>query len=98
VSLRQKSSRSARTPTARPGIASPAEPPSDPAHGGRCASFRLVVTGAGIVGSFWILHCTEKLPGSRSPSVTNLARAKLREPPIWIIREVADGLRSSALE
>jgi hypothetical protein len=31
---------------------------------------------------FWILHCTEKLPSSRSPSVTNLARAKLREPPI----------------
>jgi hypothetical protein len=31
---------------------------------------------------FWILHYTEKLPGSRSPSVTNLARAKRREPPI----------------
>jgi hypothetical protein len=36
---------------------------------------------------FWILHCTEKLPGSRSPSVTNLARAKLREPPIWLAFE-----------
>ena len=35
-----------------------------------------------IAGSVWILPCTGKRPSSRSPSVTSLARASLRELPL----------------